>query len=224
MNNVAIILGAGNSTRMKSKKSKLLLEISGKTVIERSVEAFKNIADISAITVVCRECDLPEYRRIFGDSVSFVIGGNTRQQSVKNAVKSVDNADLVIIHDGARPLIKQSDIEAAIEAAKNCGAAAVGVPVKDTIKVINKDNVIIDTPERSTLYAVQTPQIFDYQTFKKALEKAEADGMDFTDDCRLIEYSGGIVKMVTGSYSNIKITTPEDIAVAESIINKRKGV
>ena len=224
MNNVAIILGAGNSTRMKSQKSKLLLEISGKTVIERSVEAFKNIADISAITVVCRECDLPEYRRIFGDSVSFVIGGNTRQQSVKNAVKSVDNADLVIIHDGARPLIKQSDIEAAIEAAKNCGAAAVGVPVKDTIKVINKDNVIIDTPERSTLYAVQTPQIFDYQTFKKALEKAEKDGMDFTDDCRLIEYSGGSVKMVTGSYSNIKITTPEDIAVAESIINKRNGV
>ncbi len=224
MNNVAIILGAGNSTRMKSQKSKLLLEISGKTVIERSVEAFKNIADISAITVVCRECDLPEYRRIFGDSVSFVIGGNTRQQSVKNAVKSIDNADLVIIHDGARPLVKQSDIEAAIEAAKNCGAAAVGVPVKDTIKVINKENVIIDTPERSTLYAVQTPQIFDYQTFKKALEKAEADGMDFTDDCRLIEYSGGCVKMVTGSYSNIKITTPEDIAVAESIINKRNGV
>ncbi len=224
MNNVAIILGAGNSTRMKSNKSKLLLEISGKTVIERSVEAFRGVKEITAVTVVCRECDLPEYRRIFGDSVSFVIGGNTRQQSVKNAVKSIDNADLVIIHDGARPLVKQSDIEAAIEAAKNCGAAAVGVPVKDTIKVVNKDNIIVDTPERSTLYAVQTPQIFDYQTFKKALEKVEADGMDFTDDCRLIEYSGGCVKMVAGSYSNIKITTPEDIAVAESIINKGNEV
>lgn len=221
MSNVALVLGAGSGTRMKSEKSKLLLEIAGKTVLERSVEAFLAISDVDEVIVTAREEDLEAFSDLLDDErITFVIGGKTRQQSVKNAVDTIDDAELIIIHDGARPLIREEDIENTIIAAKDCGAAAVGVPVKDTIKVIDGDGFVIDTPDRSTLFAVQTPQIFDFKHYKLALEKAERDGRDFTDDCQLIEYAGGKVKMVAGSYTNIKITTPEDLPLAESIINE----
>ena len=117
--------------------------------------------------------------------------------------------------------IKTEDIENAISVASEMGACAVGVPVKDTIKVIDDDNIVVDTPNRATLFAVQTPQIFKADMYKNALERAEKDGKDFTDDCQLIEYAGGRVKMVSGSYDNIKITTPEDISLAENILMKR---
>lgn len=222
MSNVAIVLGAGSGTRMKIDKSKLLLEINGKTVIERSVEAFLNIDGIDRVIVTARELDIEQFSKLINDErVSFVVGGSTRQESVKNAVMSVDEADLVIIHDGARPLILKEDIEKTIESAKQFGASAVGVPVKDTIKVIDDNSVVISTPDRSKLFAVQTPQIFSFEMYKKALSKAEQDNMDFTDDCQLIEYIGGKVKMVQGSYDNIKITTPDDIALAENILRNR---
>lgn len=222
MSNVAIVLGAGSGTRMKIDKSKLLLEINGKTVIKRSVEAFLNIDGIDRVIVTAREFDIKQFSKLINDErVSFVVGGSTRQESVKNAVMSVDEADLVIIHDGARPLIRQEDIKKTIESAKQFGASAVGVPVKDTIKVIDDNSVVISTPDRSKLFAVQTPQIFSFEMYKKALSKAEQDNMDFTDDCQLIEYIGGKVKMVQGSYDNIKITTPDDISLAENILRNR---
>lgn len=222
MSNVAIVLGAGSGTRMKIDKSKLLLEIAGKTVIERSVEAFLNIDGIDRVIVTARDFDIEQFSKLINDErVSFVVGGSTRQESVKNAVMSVDEADLVIIHDGARPLILKEDIEKTIESAKQFGASAVGVPVKDTIKVIDDNSVVISTPDRSKLFAVQTPQIFSFELYKNALKKAEQDNMDFTDDCQLIEYIGGKVKMVQGSYDNIKITTPDDIALAENILRNR---
>lgn len=222
MSNVAIVLGAGSGTRMKIDKSKLLLEINGKTVIERSVEAFLNIDGIDRVIVTARDFDIEQFSKLINDGrVSFVVGGSTRQESVKNAVMSIDEADLVIIHDGARPLILKEDIEKTIESAKQFGASAVGVPVKDTIKVIDDNSVVISTPDRSKLFAVQTPQIFSFELYKNALNKAEQDNMDFTDDCQLIEYIGGKVKMVQGSYDNIKITTPDDIALAENILRNR---
>ena len=215
MSNTAIILGAGSGSRMKIEESKLLLEIGGKTVIERSVEAFLNISDIDEIIVTVREQDIEAFSSLITDErVSFVIGGETRQKSVKNAVETIDGGDLVVIHDGARPLIKTEDIEKTIREAKDYGAAAVGVKVKDTIKVIDGDSFVIDTPNRSTLFSVQTPQIFNFELYKQALEKAEKENMDFTDDCQLIEFIGQKVKMVEGSYSNIKITTQEDIPLA----------
>lgn len=224
MSNVAIVLGAGNGTRMKTEKSKLLLEIMGKTVIERSVNAFLDIADVDEVIVAVRQEDVDTFASLLDDDrVSFVIGGATRQQSVKNAVDCVEDANLIVIHDGARPLIKAEDIENTIRVAYENGAAAVGVPVKDTIKVIDNENTVIDTPDRSKLFAVQTPQIFNYELYKNALEKAEQDGKDFTDDCQLIEYAGGKVKMVQGSYDNIKITTPDDISLAENILSQRKN-
>lgn len=224
MSNVAIILGAGNGTRMKSEKSKLLLEIGSKTVIERSVEAFLSVSDIDEIIVVARAQDIDIYSELLTDErISFVIGGATRQQSVKNAVETVDDAHLIVIHDGARPLIKCEDIEKTIRAAEEFSAAAVGVFVKDTIKIVDKQGFVESTPDRSTLFAVQTPQIFDFELYKNAMKKADEQGLDFTDDCQLVELCGGKVKMVEGSYSNIKITTPDDIALAENLL-KNEGL
>ena len=224
MSNVAIILGAGNGTRMKSEKSKLLLEIGSKTVIERSVEAFLSVSDIDEIIVVARAQDIDIYSELLTDErISFVIGGATRQQSVKNAVETVDDAHLIVIHDGARPLIKCEDIEKTIRAAEEFSAAAVGVFVKDTIKIVDKQGFVESTPDRSTLFAVQTPQIFDFELYKKTMQKADEQGLDFTDDCQLVELCGGKVKMVEGSYSNIKITTPDDIALAENLL-KNEGL
>lgn len=225
MSNVAVILGAGSGTRMKSEKNKMLLDICGKTVIERSVETFLNLSDVDEIIVTVREQDVDEFSKLLTDErISFVIGGSTRQQSVKNAIETIDDAELVIIHDGARPLVHEEDIDSTIKAAYEFGSAALAVPVKDTVKVVDKNGFVISTPDRSTLFAVQTPQIFKFDLYKSALEKATADGREFTDDCQLLEYVEQKVKMVVGSYENIKITTPEDIAVAEGILSKRAEV
>ncbi|MCI7800309.1 2-C-methyl-D-erythritol 4-phosphate cytidylyltransferase [Eubacterium sp.] len=219
MSNTAVILAAGNGTRMKTKDSKLLLKINGKTVLERSVNAFLNISDIDEVIVVAREKDIPAFSDILTDErVSFVVGGDTRQQSVMNAVDVIDDCELIIIHDGARPLIKSEDIENTIRAAKENKAAAVGVFVKDTVKVVDKNGFVVSTPDRNTLFAVQTPQIFDFELYRNAAQNAREKGFDFTDDCQLVESFNQKVKTVVGSYSNIKITTPDDIVLAENLL------
>jgi len=221
LSNVAIVLGAGSGSRMKIDKSKLLLEICGKTVIERSVSAFLDVSDIDEVIVTVREQDIEAFSEIVTDErVTFVLGGATRQESVKAAVETIDECELLIIHDGARPLIKAEDIEKTIRAAKEYGAAATGVRVKDTIKIIDKDFFVESTPDRSTLFSVQTPQIFNFYLYKQALKKADNEGRDFTDDCQLLEFAGHKVKMVEGSYSNIKITTAEDIPLANNILER----
>ena len=204
---------------MKTKDSKLLLKINGKTVLERSVNAFLNISDVDEVIVVAREKDIPAFSDILTDErVSFVVGGDTRQQSVMNALDVIDDCELIIIHDGARPLIKSEDIENTIRAAKENKAAAVGVFVKDTVKVVDKNGFVISTPDRSTLFAVQTPQIFDFELYINAAQNAREKGFDFTDDCQLVESFNQKVKTVVGSYSNIKITTPDDIVLAENLL------
>lgn len=209
---------------MKTKDSKLLLKINGETVLQRSVNAFLNISDVDEVIVVAREKDIPAFSDILTDErVSFVIGGDTRQQSVMNAVDMIDECELIIIHDGARPLIKSADIENTIRAAKENKAAAVGVFVKDTVKVVDKNGFVVSTPDRSTLFAVQTPQIFDFELYKNAAKNAREKGLDFTDDCQLVECFNKKVKTVAGSYSNIKITTPDDIVLAENLL-KNEGL
>jgi 2-C-methyl-D-erythritol 4-phosphate cytidylyltransferase len=222
MSNVAVILAAGAGTRMKSEKSKLLLELCGKTVIERTVALFAGIKDIDEIIVVCREKELDGFERVLsGYDISYCFGGDTRQQSVANAVDTIDSCDMLIIHDGARPLVTEKEIVTTLEAAKKLRAAAVGVPVKDTIKVVDGEMRIIDTPDRSSLIAIRTPQIFDFELYKEALDAARSQEKDFTDDCALIENLGKEVYTVIGEYTNIKITTPEDIPLAESILKAR---
>ncbi len=222
MFNVAVILGAGNGTRMGIDKSKLLLEIGGKTVIERTVETFENTPEIDEIIVVCRECDVEQFSNLLTDeNVSFVIGGETRQESVANAVEVIDDCDYIIIHDGARPLVTEDVIVNTLDKAQNTKAAATGVMVKDTIKVVDDNLSIVDTPDRSKLVSIQTPQIFDFDTYKSAIEKAKEDGKDYTDDCQLVENLGLKVTAVLGDYENIKITTKSDIALAENILRQR---
>lgn len=222
MNNIAVILGAGSGTRMKSKKSKLLLEVCGKTVIERTVKAFSELSEIDEIIVVCRECDLPDFENVLsGYDISYCFGGATRQQSVMNALETIDECDYIIIHDGARPLITKKEIKDTLASAEINGASAVGVPVKDTIKIVDKSLKITSTPDRSSLISIRTPQIFEFELYKNAAALAVEQGKDYTDDCQLVEGYGKDVYVTIGDYGNIKITTPEDIPMAESIINMR---
>lgn len=224
MSNIAVILGAGNGTRMKSEKSKLLMDIDGRTVIERTVAAFSENEFVDEIIVVCREKDLDDFEKVLSDyELSYCFGGDTRQQSVRNAVETIENSecDLIIIHDGARPLITQKEITDTISVAHDKGAAAVGVAVKDTIKVVDSNMKIVDTPDRSSLISIRTPQVFDFSVYKKALDYAVKQGADYTDDCRLMENYGREVYVVLGEYSNIKITTPEDLPAAQGILRFR---
>ena len=152
MYNIAVILAAGNGTRMGIDKSKLLLEIGGKTVIERTVETFESMAEIDEIIVVCRECDFQTFSALLpDDNISFVIGGNTRQESVRNAVETIDECDYIIIHDGARPLVREDTVLRTLDKAQSDKAAAVGVYVKDTIKLVDDDLNIAGTPNRKYL-------------------------------------------------------------------------
>lgn len=222
MYNIAVIVAAGNGTRMGTDKSKLLLEIGGKTVIERTVETFENMAEIDEIIVVCRECDFEEFSRLLpGENISFVFGGATRQQSVKNAVDTIEECDYIIIHDGARPLVLADTVIRTLDKAQTNQAAAVGVYVKDTVKLVDDDLNIAGTPNRKHLVSIQTPQIFDFKLYKNALDAAVSQGRDYTDDCQLVENICSKVSVVIGEYDNIKITTKSDIPLAESFLNAR---
>ena len=157
------------------------------------------------------------------DKVRFVVeGGSSRTESVKKGLKMLsDKAKLVAIHDGARPLVTEQLIDRTIRAANTYGAAAPGIPVKDTIKVV-QGGIIASTPERSKLQAVQTPQVFDLDLIKGALKKAEKVGAELTDDCSAVEQMGMSVKMVSGDEKNIKVTTPMDLKIAEMLVEDEK--
>ena len=218
----AVIVAAGNSSRMQSSVSKQLMILCGKTVIANTVDTFVKCGFFDEIVVVCPNGDEELYQKLLGDNLTIVCGGHARQQSVYNGVSSVsDDCDVIAVHDGARPLADVSDIENVVDDALHFGASTLAVPVKDTIKII-KDNVVIDTPDRDTMYAVQTPQVFYRDDYLRAYEKALANGVEFTDDCQLIESVGGVIHVTVGHYTNIKITTPEDIDIAE-VLMKRRG-
>lgn len=222
----AVIVSAGNSSRMGGI-NKQFLEIGNMSVIARSISVFQDSSLIDEIIVVAREDDIKAIKDIverFGFSkVSAIVeGGETRQLSVYNGVKATSLAsDYVAIHDGARPLVTGKIIKDTLSAAIACGAATTGVKVKDTIKVVNENNEIIDTPDRSVMRAVQTPQIFAKDLYLNAVKNVP-NAENFTDDCMLIEAYGKIVEFVDGDYENIKITTPEDIALAESYLARRE--
>lgn len=217
-----VVLCAGSGTRMKMDKSKLLILLGGKTVLERSVMAFSDIPEITQRIVVCRKRDLEEFKLILKNyDVEFVVGGETRQQSMFNALRTVENADFIAIHDGARPLVKKESIVSAIKHARSVGGAAIGVPVKDTIKRVDGNSIISETVDRSNLISIQTPQVFDYEKYKECFDIAQKSGLDFTDDCQIFELNALKVALVIGNYDNIKITTPEDIAFANSILKSR---
>ena len=221
----AVIVAAGSSNRMKGE-DKLMIMLNGKTVLERSIELFQNSEVIDEIVIVTRQ-DLMGYvdslcrARGFTKVKAITEGGETRVHSVMKGLDHVSaKAGLVAIHDGARPLVTQEVISDTISAALSYYAAAPAIPVKDTIKVA-EHHVVTDTPDRSKLFAVQTPQIFDYDLLCGALQKALQEQTPITDDCSAVEALGMRVYLTAGSEENIKITTPIDVILAEAILRRR---
>ena len=222
MNTSVIIVCAGNSTRMGGV-NKILMPLGDRLVIGVTMQAFQACGSVSEIVIVAREADIPAIKAEAEAAgitklTACTVGGATRQESVINGVKQISKeAQLVAVHDGARPLVKPEHIEKVIKDASVVGGATLGVPVKDTIKTVN-DGLISDTPPRKFLYITQTPQIFKRQLYFEGIDFALEHGLDFTDDCQLVEAIGGKVAMTTGDYTNIKITTPEDIKLAEVLL------
>lgn len=213
----AVIAAAGSSSRMGGR-DKLAELLDGIPVILRTLAAVEAVPEIREIVVVTREDRVEEYRRLLGQCSrlrAVVPGGSTRQESVRNGVRALSpDCTLAAIHDGARPLVTPEVFARCIEAARSCGAATAAVPVKDTIKLADEAGRVLDTPDRSRLWAVQTPQIFDRERYLRAAEEAERRGLSCTDDCQLFEAMGWEVQLVMGDYRNLKLTTPEDFLAA----------
>lgn len=222
----AVIVAAGQSSRMKGE-DKVLAEIMGKSVIERSIEVFQNCSCIDEIIVVTRK-DLIGYIRSlcgakdFKKVIAVVEGGATRVDSVMRGLDHVsDRIGLAAIHDGARPLITEEVIVSTVKKAQQYHAAAPAIPVKDTVKIA-ADHFVQNTPDRSSLYAVQTPQVFDYDLLRGALQNALNKGLAITDDCSAVEALGMSVYLSRGSDENLKITTPVDLVLADAILKGRE--
>ncbi len=208
--------------------NKILLPLGERLVIGVTMQAFQACESVKEIVIVARESDIDAIKAEAEAAgitklAQCTTGGNTRQESVINGIKKISkDSEFVAVHDGARPLVKPEHIEKAIKDASVFGGATLGVPVKDTIKNVD-DGIITDTPPRKFLYITQTPQVFKRNLYFEGIDFALEHGLDFTDDCQLVEAIGGKVAMTTGDYSNIKITTPEDIAIAEVLLRQAKG-
>ncbi|MDK2587211.1 2-C-methyl-D-erythritol 4-phosphate cytidylyltransferase [Romboutsia sedimentorum] len=222
--NGVVIVAAGTGSRMKMEINKQFIKLNEKEIIAYTIEKFYKHKNIQDIVVVIKEEEAEFFKenilkKYKFKNIKIAYGGNERQDSVYNGLKLLDNkCDTVLIHDGARPFVSGYTIDKSIEEVKKHKAVVVGVRVKDTIKVINDKNDIIDTPDRSKLWAVQTPQTFDYNILLKSYEDAFENGFYGTDDAMLVERIGYKVKMVEGSYNNIKITTQEDINIGTQIL------
>ena len=193
-------------------------------MIVRTVRAFQQCDAIREIVIVTREDLIRPISALCAkmDKVKAVVaGGKTRQESVWLGLNSLSkDVKLAAIHDGARPLITQAVIDRTVRAAHSYGAAAPAIAVKDTVKVV-KSGLVMATPDRDSLRAVQTPQVFDFDLLRGALKKAEAEGASVTDDCSAVELMGMSVKIVEGDEENIKVTTPMDLKIAELLLEER---
>ena len=222
-----IVAAAGRGSRMKRAENKVFLPLLDKPILRYSIEAFLGRSDVAEVIVICAAHETEEmeslvspYREI--KPVKVVVGGSERQYSVANALRAVArDSELILVHDGARPLVTDEVVQSVIDGAREHRAAIAAVPVKDTIKTVGAGGVVVGTPPRSTLYAVQTPQGFDAQLLFEAYAHAEAEGFLGTDDASLVERLGTEVCIAQGDYQNIKITTPEDLIVGEALLKGR---
>jgi len=219
----AIIVAAGNSRRMGGA-DKQLITIDNMPVLSHTLLQFSKSASIDKIIVVTK----PENILTVGDMIrefaiskvtNIIPGGDTRQDSVCCGLSLVENDRLVAIHDGARPFISVKKIDELVLAAQEYGAAAPGVIPKDTVKVASSNGNIAGTVDRNTLRLIQTPQVFYADELKLAYERAKTTSFIGTDDCSVAEHSGISIRIIDGEYTNIKVTTPEDIPIAEAIYN-----
>lgn len=218
-----IIAAAGSGTRMKHEKNKVLLPLLGIPILIRSIQQFNRQPWVNEIIVVIRSEDEEEINALLKqwnlDHVKLSIGGLRRQDSIQAGLNELSSdIEWVFIHDGARPLIANKTLNTAYDQVQTSLAVGVGVPVKDTIKVINADNIIETTPDRSKLWAIQTPQVFSYDLIIEAYREANRLDWEGTDDCSFVERLGHPIKMISGTYDNLKITTPEDLELATILL------
>jgi 2-C-methyl-D-erythritol 4-phosphate cytidylyltransferase len=221
----AVVLAAGSGSRMQSKIAKQYLLLNDKPLVYYALKQFWDSPVDQIVLVVapgdedyCRREILERYGF---DGVTLATGGSERYLSVLAGLRELD-ADYVLIHDGARPCIDRELITRTMEAVEQYQACIVGMPVKDTIKIVDKEQMAVETPDRNTLWQVQTPQAFSYPLIRSAYEQLVAAGtQSVTDDAQVLELvSGKKSRLIPGSYRNIKVTTPEDLAVAELFLNK----
>lgn len=219
----AVIVAAGNASRMGGI-DKVMAPLENEPMVIRAVRAFEGCDAVREIVVVTR-ADLIEKVADLCSSMqkvrAVVVGGADRPESVRNGLAALSSkVRLVAIHDGARPLVTGNVIDRIIRAAHSYGAAAPGVPVKDTVKIVT-GGVVTETPDRNTLQAIQTPQVFDIHLLKGALEQAKKAGAAITDDCSAVERLGMSVRIVEGDERNIKVTTPMDLAIARLLLEEK---
>lgn len=221
-----IVAAAGTSSRMDGE-NKLFLPLEGVPVLARTLQAIDSAELVDEIVIAAREEDLlpiGDLCKNYGifKPVKIVRGGETRLASVMAAsLECREDAEFLAVHDGARPLVTPGLIDSVIQRARRTNAAAPAVPVKDTVKIV-RDGKVESTPDRDTLRAIQTPQVFAAPLLRAALQAAVESGAQVTDDCSVVERLGKEVYILDGSYENIKITTPEDIALAEAILHRRE--
>jgi 2-C-methyl-D-erythritol 4-phosphate cytidylyltransferase len=220
----AVIVAAGSASRMGGI-DKVMAPLGGEPMIARTVRAFQECDAVSEIVIVTREdliLPITGLCKAYPKVTAVVAGGKSRQESVGKGLNAMGkDVKLAAIHDGARPLIGWQLIDWVIRAANTYGAAAPAIPVKDTIKTV-EGFVVVNTPDRSKLRAVQTPQVFDIDMLKGALLKAYQDGAEVTDDCSAVERLGMKVKIVEGDEKNLKVTTPMDLKIAEMLLEEMK--
>ncbi len=223
MKNTAIVLAAGQGKRMHTKIQKQFLEIKGYPVLYYSLRCFQDSPLIEDIILVTGEESVLYCQKEIVDKYGFtkvtkvIPGGKERYDSVYQGLLACENSDYVLIHDGARPFITEEILERGLTGAEETGACAVGMPSKDTVKIADESGYIAETPDRSKVWMIQTPQIFQYALIRNAHESIRTREMsNVTDDAMVVEQETGIkVRLTEGSYQNIKITTPEDLGVAE---------
>ena len=224
----ALVAAAGSSTRMGGGTNKLLLPLDGIPVLIRTLDALQRAERVDEIIVATREEELVEIAQLchtYGITKckKVVRGGESRAHSVMLAALEADKSmELLAVQDGARPLVTPELIDSVIAAATRCGAAAPAVPVKDTIKCVREDGAVAQTLDRSALRAVQTPQVFTADVLKAALQSVLEQGIEVTDDCGAVERLGKVVFLTEGEETNLKITTPADLVLAEAILKDRE--
>jgi 2-C-methyl-D-erythritol 4-phosphate cytidylyltransferase/2-C-methyl-D-erythritol 2,4-cyclodiphosphate synthase len=223
MRAAAIIVSGGSGSRMGRPKQ--FLPLAGSTVAELSLKCFVEMAEVESVVLVLGADSFKEHgARLSGGKVKVVVAGQTRMGSVRNGFAALpEGVEVVAVHDGARSMITPEIVRATFAEAARSGAAVAAVPVKDTLKVVEKGGrIVAETPERARFWAAQTPQTYRYSVLKEALEKFKSDA-DATDESQLVERCGHKVSLVESSYENFKITTPEDITMAGAIIEARAG-
>ena len=207
---------------MKNNLNKLFILLDGIPILAHTLLKFEKSERINRIIIVTKSDSIVtvgDIVREFGISKvsEIIVGGKTRQESVMCGLKYTDDNEIILVHDGARPFVSVEKINDSISAAQTFGAAALGVLSKDTVKVVDNNEIVSETPDRNNLRLIQTPQVFKSEIIKHAYTKAKEDGFEGTDDCSVVEHSGIPVKIIEGEYTNIKITTEDDLFLAEAI-------